>query len=245
MAKIAMMIDTSKCIGCKACQIACQQWHSKPAEDTSFTGSYQNPEDLSGASLNVVKFIEVGNNGDLRWLFFPDRCRQCVDPYCKDACPLGAIKQHRMGFSGVNEARCDPSKCQMECQTACPFKTGSPTPMGIPRVGYMKDGELQDTKAQKCDFCYDRIFNPTLRGADDSAGIPNFDGEFVNSRRPACELSCPTGAIRAGYAEQIISWAKARIRYLKNNGYPNATGYPGLYTHVVWVLTEDRSVYGL
>ena len=85
MAKM-MLIDTSKCIGCKACQIACQQWNQLPAEDTTFTGSYQNPPALSGINPNVVTFTEFEDNGHMKWLFFPNRCRHCVQPLCVNKC---------------------------------------------------------------------------------------------------------------------------------------------------------------
>ncbi len=82
-----ILIDTSKCVACKACQVACQQWHSLPSEDTTFTGTYQNPPDMSGANLTVAKFFEIFDT-KLKWLFFKDQCRHCNYPNCKLACPL-------------------------------------------------------------------------------------------------------------------------------------------------------------
>src|SRR4030042_3791201 len=92
-----ILVDTSKCQACKACQAECKQWHSLEAEDTTFTGSYQNPPDMSGANLTVVKFTEIETGGKVKWLFFKDGCRHCQDPRCKLACPRKAIKRQANG----------------------------------------------------------------------------------------------------------------------------------------------------
>lgn len=254
MAHAMMLIDTSKCIGCKACQVACQQWHGKEAEDTEFTGSLTNPPDKSGANFNVVKFSEyVDNEGVLRFLFFPDRCRHCLTPWCKQACPLGAVKQFPWGGVAINEAKCDTSKCNLQCQTACPFKTGEPAPLGIPRFEYTKDGSLVtlDT-AQKCDFCYDRFTNATLKAAPFKGYFANFTGDPPFSNRPACEVACPSGALRCALHTQVIPYAKRRVRNLKEKGFPDACLYPPpepelgeVYTHMLWVLTQQPHAYGL
>jgi formate dehydrogenase iron-sulfur subunit len=222
-----------------------------PAEDTSFTGSYQNPEDLSAANLTITKFYEVGNNGDLRWLFFKDQCRHCKDPECKMACPLRAIKVFKKGPAVgwvVIKSTCDPAVCSPNaikpCQVACPFKTKLYSQLGIPRYrkndgSVLVTGSPMDGKANKCDFCYDRWRNANLK-----TGL--YKGTFARSNRPACELVCPTGAIKTGEFVKIRRKANRRVRYLQANGYPNAQKYPsGLVTHVIWVLQDDRHVYGL
>jgi formate dehydrogenase iron-sulfur subunit len=243
MAKL-MLIDTSKCIGCKACQIACQQWHQLPAEDTSFTGSYQNPEDLSSASLTVVKFFEVGNNGDLRWLFFVDRCRHCEVPLCAEECPRDAITVKPNGIVVITK-RCNPDKCSpydvKPCQLACPFKTGPgfEGKPGTPRYKLNDGSRLANGDANKCDFCYDRW---------GSAALKSLNGVFAKSNRPACALACPTGAISTmtGKRAKLNSMAEERAEYLRANGYPNARIYPkGYATHVKWVLLEEAAAYGL
>ena len=224
-----MMIDTSRCIGCKACQVACQQWHSLPAEDTTFTGTYQNPPDMSGANLTVTKFTEVDTE---KWLFFKDQCRHCDTPYCKDACPLGAIKRKANGIVFIKEELCDPSACHLECQLACPYGVAT----GIPKFGYTRDGAPVETKAMKCDFCYDRF-----KKNDD---LKRITGKFAKSNRPACELTCPPAAIKSGSADKIWKTANRRVKKLKENGFPDANVYPSLPSHVVWVLAEKPQVYG-
>jgi len=242
-----MMIDTSKCIACKACQIACQQWHSLPAEHTEFTGSYTNPPDMSAANLNIVKFHETYcdvTSDELKFLFFVDRCRHCDTPFCKEACPLGAIKRKPNGIVFIKE-NCDPSACSPDpvkpCQLACPFKTtvSSPTPLGMPRYQLNDGSTLADGRANKCDFCYDRFNHATLKGEP-------YKGTFKKSNRPACELVCPVGAIVTGEATDIGTMAKGRVKKLKNKlGYPNACIYPALPAHVIWVLTEAPHCYGI
>ena len=75
-------IDTTRCIACKACQVACKQWNLLPAENTKNNGDYQNPPDLSFSTYKTVRFNEEIIDGKLRWLFFPDQCRHCLIPPC-------------------------------------------------------------------------------------------------------------------------------------------------------------------
>ncbi len=273
MANHAMMlIDTSKCIGCKACQVACQQWHSLPAEDTTFEGSYTNPPDKSGANFTVVKYIEhVDGNGDLRFLFFPDRCRHCLNPVCKAACPASnpphtpphppAIHVFPWGGVAINESRCNNALskdwCNKECEMACPFKTGFP-PKGVPRFEYEKDGQpVNNLPAQKCDFCYDRFGNADLRGDNDPPTpqdgarfrgyFSTFSGDPPHSNRPACEVACPTCALRVSWHTVVIPYANSRVSSLQGDGFPDACLYPPtpVGTHMLWVLQYRPEVYGL
>ena len=253
-----MLIDTSRCIGCKACQVACQQWHNKDAEDTVFTGSYTNPPEKSAANFNVVKFSEYENGNGLKFLFFPDRCRHCVNPWCGVACPVNAIVQFPWGGVVVNEQRCAKAQaggyCNRECEIACIYTTGFP-PKGVPRF----DSTAPNLPAQKCDFCYDRFNNADLRGDNDPSGDPGgarFKGYFAKgsgdpafSNRPACEVACPTGALRTYWHTKVIPFAKNRVAYLQANGFPNANLYPApnpsINSHMLWVLTESTHAYGL
>jgi formate dehydrogenase iron-sulfur subunit len=248
---LIMLIDMSKCIGCKACQIACQQWNSLPAEDTAFTGSYQNPADLSGANLTITQFTEYQKTQyAFQWLFFIHRCRHCADPFCLGACPLGAITQNAWGMVLIDEALCDPFTCLVgdpagtlprPCQIACPF--------GVPKFKFQKGGTQfadidGDVTMKKCTFCFDRL---PIEG---DTGLPV--GAFANTQRPACQVACPTGAISVGAVGPKMAEANARVAALQSHGWLGAgvyggtagTGPAGL-THVCWVLTEPRAVYGL
>jgi formate dehydrogenase iron-sulfur subunit len=225
-----IFIDTSKCIACKACQVACKQWHSLPSEDTSFTGSYQNPPDMSGANLTVAKFTEIEDAGEVKWLFFKDGCRHCQSAPCQ-ACPLRAVIKQADGIVRIDPAKCKPNSCSISsvkpCQTVCPYK--------VPKFKYVKNGAPIVTEMKKCDFCYNRFGNSNLNS---------------KSRKPACAVTCPPGAILNGAADKMMTKAKSRVTYLKANGFPDANVYPKQNTvwgptHVIWVLTRKPSVYGL
>ena len=245
-----IVVDTSKCIGCKACQIACQQWHGLEAEDTTFTGSYQNPPDFSGVTMTLAKFIEKeGADGKVKWLFLKDQCRHCETPNCKPSCPLGAIKRKGSGAVFIKAELCNPTACTSQpypalrpCQAGCPFKV-SGDGLGIPRWKYEKDGVLIGDKMTKCDFCYNRFAHPDLLAAP----FVSTDG-LTKSAKPACQVTCPPGAIVSGTADTQLNKANKRVTYLKAHGYPNANVYPnqtGMKTHVIWILTDAPSAYGL
>ena len=246
-----MLIDTSKCTACRACMVACKQWHSLPAVDTEFTGVYTNPPDLTGADLTNIKFTEAVVGSKLRFLFFNNRCRHCDAPTCKVACPLvpKAIKRQANGIVRIDPALCRPDDCSAEaikpCQTACPFKSISDGVLGIPKKDYVKNGYPVTTVMRKCDFCYNRMNNSPEATVLKNPPFVSTDGK-IKSALPACKVACPPGAVKVGAADALLTQANKRVTYLKNHGYPNANLYPaGLLTHVIWVLTEAPSTYGI
>jgi len=94
--KVAKLIDVSKCIGCKACQVACNEWNDLREEVGVNHGTYDNPRDLSANSWTVMRFAEVeevsAEGTRLEWLIRKDGCMHCADPGCLKACPApGAI----------------------------------------------------------------------------------------------------------------------------------------------------------
>ncbi len=82
MAK-GFFIDLTKCTACRGCQVACKQWKKLPATETENWGSHQNPKDLNFSTYKLVRFEEQVVEGDLKWLFFPEQCRHCIDAPCK------------------------------------------------------------------------------------------------------------------------------------------------------------------
>ena len=98
--QIAKLIDESKCIGCKACQVACMNWNDLRDEVGETVGVYDNPSDLTPSSWTVMKFYEVEPKaGSLEWLIRKDGCMHCQDPGCLKACPSpGAIVQYSNGI---------------------------------------------------------------------------------------------------------------------------------------------------
>jgi formate dehydrogenase iron-sulfur subunit len=140
--EVAKLIDTTKCIGCKACQVACMEWNDLRDGIGTNIGQCQNPHDLSDSTWTLMRFAEVENTkGDLEWLIRKDGCMHCADPGCLKACPSpGAIVQYANGIVDFHEENC--IGCGY-CVTGCPFD--------IPRIS------KKDKKAYKCTLCSDRV----------------------------------------------------------------------------------------
>ncbi len=140
--QVSKLIDTTKCIGCKACQVACMEWNDLRGEIGTNIGEYQNPHDLDDSTWTLMRFAEVENTkGDLEWLIRKDGCMHCKDPGCLKACPSpGAIVQYSNGIVDFHEENC--IGCGY-CVTGCPFD--------IPRIS------KKDHKAYKCTLCSDRV----------------------------------------------------------------------------------------
>ena len=215
-----MFIDTSKCMACKACQVSCKAWHQLPAEDTSFTGSYENPPDLSGTTYTRVTFTEVASE---KWLFFKDQCRHCsggMGAPCLKACPVRRAIVRKPSGAIVITDRCNPNRCRTRpCEDACPYN--------IPRY------YAEINKERKCDFCFDRIA---------SGGVPN----CALTCPPGAITFGTSGYVQAVANDRL---AEVLARYPDANIYPDGDGHGGhdrtQATRVIWLLVEDPSVYGL
>jgi formate dehydrogenase iron-sulfur subunit len=143
LTSVAKLIDTSKCIGCKACQSACLEWNNLRDEVGFNHGVYDNPLDLTPDSLTVMRFSEWINpeTQNLEWLIRKDGCMHCEDPGCLKACPApGAIVQYSNGIVDFDHDKC--IGCGY-CIKGCPFN--------IPRISKV------DNKAYKCTLCSDRV----------------------------------------------------------------------------------------
>jgi len=140
--EVAKLIDVTKCIGCKACQVACMEWNDLRDEVGTCSGSYDNPADLSDQTWTLMRFSEHETpKGDLEWLIRKDGCMHCADPGCLKACPApGAIVQYANGVVDFQEEHC--IGCGY-CITGCPFN--------VPRIS------KKDKKAYKCTLCSDRV----------------------------------------------------------------------------------------
>ncbi len=143
----SFLIDTTLCTACRGCQVACKQWHDLPAEETVNRGSYQNPADLSFDTYKLVRMREEVIDGKLRWLFFPDQCRHCLEPPCRDTAgePTAIFSESLSGavIFTANTRDLDAT----EIRESCPYD--------IPRKA--EDGTLA-----KCDMCSDRVENGLL-----------------------------------------------------------------------------------
>jgi formate dehydrogenase iron-sulfur subunit len=185
MAGKSFFIDTSRCTGCRGCQVACKQWNQNPGTKTSQRGTYQNPPDLSTATFKLVRFSEAtGTRGEQNWYFFPDQCRHCLYPLCKMAADRKAtgavILDSRTRAVIFNPAVKISPEDFKEVREICPFD--------IPRYDEKSGG------MSKCTMCFDRISEGML---------------------PACVKACPTGTMNFGDRDAILKMAENRLDEVK------------------------------
>ncbi len=141
LTKVSKYIDTTTCIGCKACEVACQEWNDLNVVATHQVGTYQTLPTTQADFWNLIRFNEQEFEGGLAWLMRKDQCMHCADPGCLAACPApGAIVQYANGIVDVNAENC--IGCGL-CETGCPFD--------IPRFS-AKTGKMS-----KCTLCVDRV----------------------------------------------------------------------------------------
>ncbi|HET7483598.1 MAG TPA: 4Fe-4S dicluster domain-containing protein [Actinomycetota bacterium] len=213
--------DTTVCIGCKACEVACKEWNQLPDDGLFFTGmSYDNTVDLGASTWRHVSFIErpVALNtqetglGDFSWLLMSDVCKHCKSAACLEACPTGSIVRTEFDSVYVQSDVCNG--CGM-CVSACPF--------GV------IDRREDDGRAWKCTLCYDR----------------QKDG-----MTPACAQACPTQSIQFGDLDELKARATERVAELHERGMSEAylygadqEGTDGL--NAFFLLVDEPEVYNL
>jgi formate dehydrogenase iron-sulfur subunit len=138
--------DTTVCIGCKACEVACKEWNQLPATNggrSTLSGdSYDNTRRLDGIHWRHVKFIEQfdADRRQGRWLMMSDVCKHCVRAGCLEVCPTGAIIRTEFDTVVIQSDVCNGCR---DCIGACPF-------------GVIDINPVAGT-AQKCTLCYDRM----------------------------------------------------------------------------------------
>jgi formate dehydrogenase iron-sulfur subunit len=140
----AILIDTTICIGCRACQVACKQWHDLPGEKTKNMGGNQNPQDLSFYTYKLVRMNEEIIDNKLNWLFFPDQCRHCVEAPCLEIASDDSAIYQDPATGAILYTRVTRDLSADDIISSCPYD--------IPRAA--SDGTLA-----KCDMCNDRIHN--------------------------------------------------------------------------------------
>lgn len=238
------LTDTTVCIGCKACEVACKQWNQIPADGYELTGdSYDNTKQLSGSTWRHVAFIENPKKrrltGDVdlvalaedvretlpggaeldalgRWTFMSDVCKHCVEAPCQQACPTGSIIRNEFDNVYIQPDVCNG--CGY-CVPACPYGVITQFP--------------GDGRAFKCTLCYDR----------------QRDG-----LEPACAKACPTNSIQFGEIEELEKIAEERVQQLRDKGYtsayiygtPEVGGTGGIGgNHSKFVLMDEPETYNL
>jgi formate dehydrogenase iron-sulfur subunit len=199
-----VLIDTTKCIGCRSCQVSCKEWNELPGEKTSLPIGdlgLQNPVTVSGKTLTLVTYHEIADDnapGNLKYVFAKRQCMHCDDPACASACPVTALHKTAEGPVVYDSNKC--IGCRY-CVWACPF--------GAPTVEW----ESLTPRIRKCTLCYDRITQPAPTAFNGRA-LPAEEKALFSEREavPACVKQCPAGALRFGDRDALLVEAKARIR---------------------------------
>ena len=138
---VTKLIDTSTCIGCKACEVACQEWNDLPPETTVQMGTYQTLPEMTSNVWNLIKFNEHETDAGFHWLMRKDQCMHCDEPGCLIACPApGAIVQYANGIVDFDQDQC--IGCGY-CMTGCPFNVPTFAP--------------ETRRVYKCTMCVDRV----------------------------------------------------------------------------------------
>jgi formate dehydrogenase iron-sulfur subunit len=221
MATTGFFTDSTLCIGCKACEVACKEWNDVPEDGFVFSGhSYDNTVALGHSTWRHVKFVErepeIGRGGNapdhISWEFSSDVCKHCHNAGCLESCPTGSIIRTEFGGVYVQPDICNG--CGY-CVVSCPFGVIDRRPI--------------DGRAFKCTFCYDR----------QRAG-----------EQPACAKACPTGSILFGDLEELQQVADRRIAKLHGEGMTDANLYNPTDTsvggtHAFFLVRGDAAAYNL
>jgi formate dehydrogenase iron-sulfur subunit len=221
MSVSAFLTDSTLCIGCKACEVACKEWNGLGDDGLNWTGfSYDNTGAVGHSTWRHVKFVEhdpvpgFGGNAPehIAWEFSSDVCKHCEVAGCLEACPTGSIVRTEFGSVYVQPDVCNG--CAY-CVVACPF-------------GVIQRNE-RDGRAFKCTFCYDR----------QKVGL-----------EPACAKACPTESIKFGDIDHLRLVAQERIRELNGRGMHDAQLYDPQHSsvqgiHAFFITRGDPRQYNL
>src|SRR5579884_1321004 len=146
---VGFFTDTSVCIGCKACEVACKEWNQLKGNPPEFRGdSFDNTGKLDAQNWRHVAFFDkvpegpVATGNGQAWLMFSDVCKHCTHAACMEVCPTGAIIRTEFDTVFIQQDVCNGCR---DCIAACPF--------GV--IGFSEETGT----VHKCTFCYDRLQN--------------------------------------------------------------------------------------
>ncbi len=197
---VGFFTDTSICIGCKACEVACKEWNQLEGNPPRFLAdSFDNTGQLDAQNWRHVQFIEkIPDNkgfiptptpiaGGQAWLMMSDVCKHCQQASCLEVCPTNAIVRTEFDTVLIQQSVCNGCR---DCIAACPY--------GV--IGF----NSKTGTAHKCTLCYDRL---------------------QNGMQPACAKACPTESIKFGYLDDLHAAADKRLATLQSAGFKQAQLY--------------------
>jgi formate dehydrogenase iron-sulfur subunit len=196
------LIDITRCIGCRACQVACKHQNNRDGEETELEWNLglQNPATLSAKTLTLITFHELPNEaapGGLDYLFTMRRCLHCLEPACVSACPTTALNRQPDGTVSYSETKC--IGCRY-CIWACPW--------GVPTTQW----DTLTPKIQKCTNCADRSDFPVPQSRNGQTLTEDESKRFREKTViPACVKACPADALRFGERDEMLQEARNRI----------------------------------
>jgi formate dehydrogenase iron-sulfur subunit len=189
--------DTSVCIGCKACEVACKEWNQLPGNDPVFGDGFDNTGSLDAQNWRHVQFHDnvpdetLGTGQGKAWLLMSDVCKHCQHASCLEVCPTDAIIRTEFDTVFIQQDVCNGCR---DCIAACPYDV----------IGLTEGDGDQHGVAQKCTLCYDRL-----------------QGDL----EPACAKACPTDSIQFGPLDELQRAARQRVDDLHEQGVTQARLY--------------------
>lgn len=201
MTEMAILFDSSRCTGCRGCQVACKCWNDLPSEPTAenpydsvnWDGKFTHPADLNSCTRLIMTFEDFEDEKSQKrvgWAFGRRACQHCTNAGCVNMCPAGALyKDEETGMVTYDQDKC--IGCQ-NCSAACPYD--------VPRY----EDRGGKTVINKCSGCVDRI---------------------AQGMMPACVTTCQPGALQFGTREEMIALANERLQLLRDRGYEDACIY--------------------
>ncbi len=245
--------DTSLCIGCKACEVACKQWNQLPASDPSWSGSsYDNTKQLSATTWRHVQFIEQIGRGQPAKIVLPQATidsqlaeakRNEIVPATPPGTALPFFSSDRWLMQSDVCKHCANAPCQEACPTGAIIRSEFDTVYVQQDIcngcgycivtcpfGVIARDEQGDQQAHKCTLCYDRL---------------------KDGMEPACAKACPTDSIVFGEVKHLKVQARERVGFLHERGVNEAHLYGADDTildgglNSFFLLLDQPEVYNL